>query len=153
MQKSYGSYKYEHVCLGYAKQTYVNPFHALVSNHAPKKQAIYDPKNIQTSKSKSRVSQDSHIVNWTITTTDIVFSWPAWLEVQTNRIDVRYIEVCKKTRVKVVGHRVIQKPQCTQQLHVGVKTLDNCQPLKCTPTWRKLNDINLCEYNLKHIYI
>ena len=80
----------------------------LVSNHAPKRQAIYNTKNIQTSRSKSRGYPNSHIVNQTITMTDKVFSRPTWLEVHTYCIKVHHVKVCKRAHAKVLGHRVIQ---------------------------------------------
>lgn len=97
----------------------------------------FTTKKIKTSRSKSRGYLDSYIVNQTIIMTDKVFSWPTWLEVQTDCIEVCYVEVCRRVCAKVVGHRVIQNPQLTQQLHVGVEVIDDCQSLKCMPTWRK----------------
>ena len=97
----------------------------------------FTTKKIKTSRSKSRGYLDSYIVNQTIIMTDKVLSWPTWLEVQTDCIEVCYVEVCRRVCAKVVGHRVIQNPQLTQQLHVGVEVIDDCQSLKCMPTWRK----------------
>ena len=89
--------------------------------HQIKKQAIYNPKNIQLSRSKSRVTHAP-------TLTDKVFSWPTWLEMQMDCIEVHYVEACKRARVKAVGHWVIQNPQLIQQLHVGVEVINGFQP-------------------------
>ena len=116
-----------------------------MSNHAPKKQVIYDIikliffKAYNFSRSKSRGYPNSHIVNWTIIMTDKVFSQPVWIEVHTDCIEVRYVEACKKTCAKVVRHRVIQNQRLAQQLHVGVEVVDDCQPSNCTSILILLN--------------
>ena len=64
------------------KKTYVTLSHTLVSNHAPKKQTVYDQKkNIRTLRSKNKDYPDTHIVDQTITMTDKVFLRSTWLEV------------------------------------------------------------------------
>ena len=51
----------------------------------------------------------------------------------------------QKTRVKVVGHRVIQNPRLTHQLYISIEAIDDCQSSKCTPVWRKCSNIGLDE--------
>ena len=76
---------------------------------------------------------------------DKVFSWPTWLNVQMDCIEVRFVEAYKRTYAKVVGHHVIKNPQLTQQLHVTVEVIDDCMSSECMMAWRKCSDINLCE--------
>ena len=77
--------------------------------------------------------------------TDKVLSLPTGLEVRTDCIEVHYVKACKRALAKVVRHRVIQNPRLTQQLYVGFEVVDDCQPSKCTPMWRKHSNISLCE--------
>ena len=115
MHKSYGSPQFYASGLGYTKQnkTFVCMSHILVSNHAPKKQIIYDKYIIRMSRCKSMDYPYSHIVNQTITMMDKVFSWPTWLEVQMECIEVHYVEACKRARAKGIMHLVIQRFRVT----------------------------------------
>lgn len=60
-------------------------------------------------------------------------------------IEVHYVEACKRAYTKAVGRWVLQIPWLPQQLHVGDKVVDDCQPSKCTLAWRKRINIGLCK--------
>ena len=119
--------------------------HSLVSNHVPKKQMNDNKKNIKMLRSKNRGYPNSHIVNQTITMTNKVFMQSNWLEVHIDCIEVHYVEACKRAYTKAVGRWVLQIPWLPQQLHVGDKVVDDCQPSKCTLAWRKRINIGLCK--------
>ena len=70
---------------------------------------LWQKKYIQMWKSRSMGYPNSHIINWTITMTDKVFSHPIWIDVQTNCIEVCYIEASPQNLqfVVILWHSII----------------------------------------------